>query len=435
MKRVGFIILKILLFSFIVESQIKNTFSVEEKIYGLSTLWKEASYNFAFFDQVPHLNWDSCYRAFIPQVMETKNDWEYYLILEKFFVLLKDGHTRVFPPAELRNKYYGTATKQIKTRLIENKVLITEVLDSTLVAEAGIRKGMEILTIDNIDVHEYAEKYVSPYMYASTPHNLKLQTYGYFFLSGSVTEPAMIKVRDFNGSTRTVAIHRQPWLMEEEIFKGEPMSFKVLSNNIGYLNINNFVDHRDFKPYFDSIYPSILKTDGLIIDVRENFGGATQMTHYVLKHLTNNKIGTVNWKSPMHIAAYKAWGLKQDWFEFEGQEIDGFKDRTIYTNPVNVIADESSFSGAEDFCFGFITMKRGKLIGRKTAGSTGSPLMFNLPGGALILICTKKDIFPDGTEFVGYGLEPDIEVNVTEEDIRNDNDELLNVAIKDIINK
>ena len=434
MKKIGFITLKILLFSFIVEPQTENNLSVEEKIYGLSQIWKEASYNFAFFGQVENLNWDSCYQAYIPLVLETKTDWEYYLVLQKFVALLQDGHTRVFPPAQLRNKYYGTATKQIKTRLIENKVIITEVFNN-LLTEAGLRKGMEILTIDSIDVHDYAMKYVAPYMYASTPHDLTLQIYGHFLLSGSVTEPATIKVMDFDGNTQTHAIHRQPWIMEVEIFQGEPMSFKLLSDNIGYLKINNFVDHRDFKPYFDSIYPNILRTDGLIIDVRDNFGGATQMTHYVLKHLTNSNIGTVNWKSPMYIAAHKAWGVNKDWYEIEGKEIEPFKDRTIYTKPVNVIADESSFSGAEDFCLGFKTINRGKLIGRKTAGSTGSPLMFNLPCGALVLICTKKDFFPDGTEFVGYGIKPDIEVKVTIEDIRNNKDEILNVAIKDIINK
>ena len=35
--------------------------------------------------------------------------------------------------------------------------------------------------------------------------------------------------------------------------------------------------------------------------------------------------------------------------------------------------------------------------------------MFNLPGGALVLVCAKRDLFPDGKEFIGYGIEPDIE--------------------------
>ncbi len=85
-------------------SQTENNLSIQDKLFGLSQLWKEASYNFAFFDQVPELNWDSCYQDFIPRVMMTENDWDYYLELQKFIALLQDGHTRVFPPKELRTQ-------------------------------------------------------------------------------------------------------------------------------------------------------------------------------------------------------------------------------------------------------------------------------------------------------------------------------------------
>jgi C-terminal processing protease CtpA/Prc len=412
-------------------SQTEKTLSTEEKLYELSMLWKEASYNFAFFDQVPNLNWDSCYQDFIPLVMETKTDWEHYSVLKKFIVLLEDGHTRLFPPAELRNKYYGTATKQIVTRLIENQVIITEVLSNAL-DEKGIKQGMEIVSIDDIDVYEYAEKYVKPYMNSSTQQDLNLQTYGHFLLSGSVTQPVIINVRKFNGEILTHAIHRKPWLMEREVFQGEPFTFKILPKNIAYLKIHNFVGTEYFKPKFDSIYAKILNTEGLIIDVRDNFGGSTPITHFVLKHFAKEKFKTVDWKSPMNIAAHKAWGDKNVWYEQEGYEIEPFDDRPIYTEPVNVLCNEGSFSGAEDFCLGFLTMKRGKLVGGKTAGSSGSPIIFNLPGGALALICTKKDFFPDGTEFIGYGINPDIEVNLSIEDVINDIDKILNVAVNSL---
>ena len=45
----------------------KNDLSDEEKIYGLSLLWKEADYNFAHFDSVPDLDWDKTYQKYIPQ--------------------------------------------------------------------------------------------------------------------------------------------------------------------------------------------------------------------------------------------------------------------------------------------------------------------------------------------------------------------------------
>jgi C-terminal processing protease CtpA/Prc len=410
----------------------EKNLSTEQKLFELSLLWMEAKYNFAFFDQIPDLNWDDCYKNFIPQVMNTKTDWEYYLVLQKFYAQLNDGHTRIFPPAELRNKYYGTATKQIETRLIEDKVIITKVVNPTLQSK-GLKIGMKIEKIDDQNVLEYAEKKVTPYAFSSTPHHRALEIYGYFLLSGTVSKPAVIEVSDFDNKVRSYHIYREPWLMEEEIFKGEPLSYTQLPNNLGYLKIHNFVETEGFRPKFDTIYAKILDTDGLIIDVRENFGGATQITHYVLRHFAKTSFKTVNWKSPKNVGAYRAWGQDELWHEEEGYEINPFDDRCIYEKPVNVIADESSFSGAEDFCLGFLTIKRGKLIGRKTAGSTGSPIMFNLSGGALVLVCAKKDLFPDGKEFIGYGIEPDIEVDTKIKDIKENRDAALDVAIEDIL--
>jgi C-terminal processing protease CtpA/Prc len=292
---------------------------------------------------------------------------------------------------------------------------------------------MKIEKIDGQDVLEYAENEVAPYVFSSTPHHRALEIFGYFLLSGPVNKPAVIEISNFNNEVQSYNIYREPWLMEDEVFKGEPLSYTQLPNNLGYLKIHNFADTDEFRPKYDTIYTKILDTDGLIIDVRNNFGGATQVTLYVLRHFAETGIKTVNWKSPKNVGAYRAWGQDELWHEEEGHEINPFDDRCIYEKPVNVIADESSFSGAEDFCLGFTTIKRGRLIGRKTAGSTGSPIMFNLPGGALALVCAKKDLFPDGREFVGYGIKPDIEVEAKIKDVLEKHDAILDAAIEDIL--
>jgi C-terminal processing protease CtpA/Prc len=37
-------------------------------------------------------------------------------------------------------------------------------------------------------------------------------------------------------------------------------------------------------------------------------------------------------------------------------------------------------------------------------------------------VCTKKDTYPDGREFVGYGIQPDIEVKATVQDFIDQKD-------------
>lgn len=424
--------LLIIVFSVNCYCQNENSLSSKDKIYGLSLIWKEVSYNFAFFNQIPDLNWDSCYQDFIPRVLESENDWDYYLELQKFMSLLQDGHTRVFTPVHLRNKYYGTSIKQLNTKLIEGKVIITRVLDDSLRIR-GMKPGMEIVAINEMNPFIYAEQYVAPYVYASTPHDRQLQIFSQNLLSGRVAEPVRIEVKDFDGKVERYSIYREPWIMEEEMLTGKPLEFRVVAKNTGYLKINNFVGSNSIRSDFDSIYEKILLTDALIIDVRENMGGWTDISQYILKHFANKPFKTGKWRSPENIAAHRSWGSNIEWFESGEYEVAPFTDKVIYTRPIVLLADESTFSCAEDFCADFLTMKRGKIVGSKTAGSSGNPLMVKLPGEGVALICTKQDFFPDGREYVGFGIDPDIEVKPSIEDIFQNNDPVLQAAIKTIL--
>ena len=53
-----------------------------------------------------------------------------------------------------------------------------------------------------------------------------------------------------------------------------------------------------------------------------------------------------------------------------------------------------------------------------------------MPGEGSARVCTKKDTYPDGREFVGYGIQPDIEVKKTLNDYLNGSDPVLEQAIK-----
>ena len=56
----------------------ENTLPMETKLYGLSKLWSDASYNFAYFDQVPDLDWDSAYLdvSKVDRAINTASRWQ-----------------------------------------------------------------------------------------------------------------------------------------------------------------------------------------------------------------------------------------------------------------------------------------------------------------------------------------------------------------------
>ena len=56
-------------------------------------------------------------------------------------------------------------------------------------------------------------------------------------------------------------------------------------------------------------------------------------------------------------------------------------------------------------------------MGEPTCGSSGQPLQVPLSCGARMRICAKRDTYPDGREFVGGGVIPDLKVEPTQADI------------------
>jgi carboxyl-terminal processing protease len=80
-------------------------------------------------------------------------------------------------------------------------------------------------------------------------------------------------------------------------------------------------------------------------------------------------------------------------------------------------------------------LKRGITVGEATGGSTGQPLSIKLPGGGSGRICVKRDRFPDGREFVGVGVAPDIEVKRSIDDVRAGRDAVMVRAISVVLAK
>ena len=124
--------------------QTKTGLTTETKLFGLSKLWSEVKYNFANFD-LTKINWDSTYKAFIPKVMATNTEEAYFKELMQMMALLKDGHSNVY-----YKPFFAYKKPPIKTKLIEGKVIITEIYNDTLLTVNKLEVGDEILEVNKM---------------------------------------------------------------------------------------------------------------------------------------------------------------------------------------------------------------------------------------------------------------------------------------------
>ncbi|WP_316839078.1 S41 family peptidase [Pedobacter gandavensis] len=402
----------------------QQNISEDEKIAGLSKFWSEAKYNFVNFDLIPELDFDALYYAYLPKVKQSKSTAEYYKLMMEFCAHLKDGHTNVMVPKELVNDFYGKPL--IRTRLVEDKVLILGVFDADL-EKKGIKVGQEVVMVNGLPVKEYAAKYVTPYESASTPQDIEIRAYDYALLAGSVNEPIALQLRDEKGKTSNHIVLRVKPMDRPKTMSTPPFEYKLLKGNIALVSLNSFGTDSAAKAFAIN-YPEISKADAIIFDVRANGGGDSSVGWEILGYLVDKPAAIHSWYTRYYRPSYRAWEAHQA--VFSGRSSLKPNGKNLYTKPVIVLTGARSYSAAEDFAAAFKSLNRGLIIGKATGGSSGQPLTISMPGNGNARFCTKRDMLANGEDFVGKGVQPDQLVAPTVADTRKGIDTELAAAIK-----
>jgi C-terminal processing protease CtpA/Prc len=401
--------------------------SEDAKVAGLSTVWAEARFNFAFFDRQPALDWNQLYLDYLPKVRATNSTGEYYRVLMRFAAELKDGHTNVYPPEAIADAFYGAPG--LRTRLVEDTVIVTAIDDPALLTQ-GWRIGDVLKKIGSEDVHSYAEREVAPYQSASTPQDLAVRTYSYALLKGQAGTDLTITVEDAQSHQSVRTLKRLPISERTKFRHIEGATFVLRGDGIAVLTVNEFEDAKGTKLLLTNL-PQVESAKGLIIDVRANGGGNTPFD--LLQILARGPIPGALQRTRSYRAVDRPWGILPGWSDLPTEQTPA--DQVHHVDvPVAVLTSAMTFSAAEDFVAAFAAMHRGIIVGEKTGGSTGQPLFFHLPGGGTARVCTKNDRAGDGTVFEGIGLVPTVPVSPTVADVRSGADVVMDRAVAVLLN-
>jgi len=452
MKKFWLILKIAFLFSTSLKAQIPNTISPEDKVFGLSKFWQEVNYNFVYLDKIDRTVWNNRYKELISTVQNTKNDYEYYRELQKFCALLKDGHTNVYFPDYLE-EYISInefGDYQLFLSNIDDKAVITRINASK---KNEIPIGTEIIMVNGMNTDEYMKTFVMPYISSSTEHILKDWATMYLLESPWGTK-FELTLRSPTKKITTLNITSAK-TSEDNYFphfkNGELLEFKWLENKTAYVAINSF-NNEKLKDLFTEIIPKLEKAKSLIIDLRLNGGGNSNNALNIIDFITNDSIIKLSkWSTRQNISAYRAWGenltendtINSPWAT---KSYLTFNDKLFFEAPVNVhlvnrnvpkiiiptavLIGHNTASAAEDFLIYVHNQKHIVKVGEPTFGSTGMPMTIQLPNSGEARICTKKDTYPNGDEFVGIGIQPDIFVRRNLDDFLKDNDIVLKRALE-----
>ena len=381
----------------------RENISDAEKLAGLGKFWSEVKYNFAYPEKLIALDWDKLYLEAIPRILATKSTAGYYRELMRLCASLGDGHTNVNEPAAANI----SAKPPLRTGLVEGRVMILEVMSPALEAQ-GVRAGAEIAAVDGEPAIAYARREVEPYQSAATPQDREIRTFWYGFLRGPREKSVRLTLRDPAGNESEKQVMRQGFT---DVRRRPLFEWRMLPGNIAYVALNGFDNDTVVKQWREA-FPKIKEASALILDLRLNGGGSSNFGFEILTDLAKQPFLASRERMRKYNPTDRARGTLMEFTEAPAGLVTP-RPGGFHSKPAVVLSSGATYSAAEDFLVAWKNSGRGKIIGEPTGGSTGQPLIFSLPGGGGARVCTKQDTFPDGREWVGKGIEPDILVRPT----------------------
>ena len=220
-----------------------------------------------------HTDWNKVKTVYLPQAENAQNENELITIFENALEELYDNHFSL-------NTNRQTSTRLVPTGLdvwaewINGKPIITEVRKGFSADKAGVKNGMEIVSINGIPIEQAVNNRIGKCII-----NIDTEVKNYALrqlLAGTYLTQRVIVVKQ-NGKTITINLDEANGNLTDTYKYNSLLDFKTIDNNIGYIKFNNSLGQTDVIQHFDSALYQLKNTKALIIDLRETPSGGNSI--------------------------------------------------------------------------------------------------------------------------------------------------------------
>ena len=359
------------------------------------------------------LDWPALTERYVPLARAARTGEEFEHVANKFLGELNASHLGVYAPGEDRPARRAFGRLGVRTVPAEDGFEVVEVLETgpAGVGPMAMRVGDVVTAID-----------LNP---VDLDRPLEVQ------LADRVGDETVVTVRRDGRPLNllltpadygTIAAETYDSWRLANLRKVEELS----DGRLGYIHVRG-MDQGSLDVFERDLYAAAQGKDGLVIDVRNNGGGWT----------TDRLLASIMY--PRH--AYTIPRGMREGVDANRANLErgGYpQDRLFiqrYTLPVNMLANENSFSNAEIIAHAFKQLGRGTLVGETTAGGVISTGGFSLVDGTSVRLPFRGWYTLDGTDMENHGAVPDLRVEQTPEAEAAGEDEQLAAAVADLLDR
>lgn len=225
--------------------------------------------------------------------------------------------------------------------------------------------------------------------------------------------------QDFN--LRTV----QQYYLDFDYYSTSGISYKMLlPDSIGYIYYPSF-SYTVGETNLDYILAILHKSKGIILDIRDNGGGALTNIKTLVSRFIDRPVngGYICHKTgPGHSDFSKP-------FKIEYEPAD--EKRIVYWGPIVLLTNRSCFSAANNFASVMKSLPNVVVAGARTGGGGGMPFSSEIPNGWSLRFSACPLLNAD-MESIEQGIEPTkgCEVHAPEQELAQGKDAIIDFAMK-----
>jgi len=270
---------------------------------------------------------------------------------------------------------------------------------------------------------------VLPETSAATPLD-RWQRAVQWMLQGEKGTTINLLVRLPGGAQRGISVTRSVSLNDRWPLERPDIEIDSFPGGVVVTRVNALAEE-DVVRRFDRAFPNFAGVTGLIVDLRHAAGGESRYGYAILARLTGRAFPVARWKTPQYRPVFRVRRVPDSAFSWYGPPPDTVlpaADRPGYAGPIAVLASNATGGAAEDFLVAFRNATRGVIIGETSAGSPGDALTIALPKNWAMQLSVTRHTFPNGEEFAGKGIQPELTVSATVADVQAGTDAALERA-------
>lgn len=343
----------------------------------IDEVWQLINRNYvdATFNQV---DWEAVRTDFLGR--EYTNQTEAYDAVREMLEQLEDPYTRFMDPQEFRNMQIDTSGEltgvgiQISQDEETKEIVVVAPIEDTPAFEAGIRSKDVILKIDD----ESTE--------------------------GMELNDAVSRIRGPVDSEVVLTIRRGEETLEVPIIRARieihPVRYNVQTGPegpVGYIRLTQFSANAatEMREAIQSLEAE--GVTGYILDLRSNPGGLLYSSIDIAQMWLNE--GTI-------VSTVNRQGVVDE-------EVAG--NRALTDRPLVVIVDGGSASASEILSGALQDNQRAVLVGTRTFGKGLVQSVRSLADGSGVAVTVAKYLTPSGRDIDKQGIDPDIAIELTDE--------------------